>query len=225
MVLNPGSSSGGTPPAHSTCPSNITPIFLPSRAPELNPVENIWQYLRANWLSNRVFDTYDRDHRRCLRSLAKAHRPARNHHVHTACAIGHTMSDQTRGLGSLHEAAASSGFCAVHVLRLGPHRWFFSTSDLLTPASTVRGDAGTDPSGGAMYKAQVCTCNQTSRAHPDGSAPAALPRGGIVRNFRLVLSLLSRFLGSSRRNRFKVCAVLPYRDEVVCRRPRRRSAC
>jgi len=32
---------------------------LPSRAPELNPVENIWQYLRANWASNRVFDTYE----------------------------------------------------------------------------------------------------------------------------------------------------------------------
>jgi transposase len=32
---------------------------LPSRAPELNPVENVWQYLRANWLSNRVFDSYD----------------------------------------------------------------------------------------------------------------------------------------------------------------------
>ena len=40
-------------------PKNITPIFLPSRSPELNPVENIWQYIRANWLSNRVFDTYD----------------------------------------------------------------------------------------------------------------------------------------------------------------------
>ena len=39
-------------------PNNITLIFLPSRAPELNPVENIWQYLRANWLSNRVFETY-----------------------------------------------------------------------------------------------------------------------------------------------------------------------
>ena len=39
-------------------PENITPIFLPSRAPELNPVENIWQYLRANWLSNRVFENY-----------------------------------------------------------------------------------------------------------------------------------------------------------------------
>ena len=40
-------------------PRNITMILLPSRAPELNPVENIWQYLRANWLSNQVFGTYD----------------------------------------------------------------------------------------------------------------------------------------------------------------------
>jgi putative transposase len=40
-------------------PQNITPIFLPSRSPELNPVENIWQYIRANWLSNRVFDNFD----------------------------------------------------------------------------------------------------------------------------------------------------------------------
>jgi transposase len=40
-------------------PRNMTLVFLPSRAPELNPVENLWQYLRANWLSNRVFDTYE----------------------------------------------------------------------------------------------------------------------------------------------------------------------
>ena len=40
-------------------PKNISLVFLPPRAPELNPVENIWQYLRANWLSNRVFDSYD----------------------------------------------------------------------------------------------------------------------------------------------------------------------
>ncbi len=40
-------------------PKNITIILLPSRSPELNPVENIWQYLRQNWLSNRVFPTYD----------------------------------------------------------------------------------------------------------------------------------------------------------------------
>jgi transposase len=39
-------------------PKNMTLIFLPSRAPELNPVENVWQYLRQTWLSNRVFETY-----------------------------------------------------------------------------------------------------------------------------------------------------------------------
>jgi transposase len=40
-------------------PKNISLVFLPSRAPELNPVENVWHYLRQNWLSNRVFETYD----------------------------------------------------------------------------------------------------------------------------------------------------------------------
>jgi transposase len=40
-------------------PKNITPILLPSRSPELNPQENIWQYMRANWLSNRTFDSYE----------------------------------------------------------------------------------------------------------------------------------------------------------------------
>jgi len=40
-------------------PKNITIILLPSKSPELNPVENIWQYLRQNWLSNRIFEDYD----------------------------------------------------------------------------------------------------------------------------------------------------------------------
>jgi len=37
-------------------PKNMTLIFLPSRSPELNPVENVWRHLRANWLSNRIFE-------------------------------------------------------------------------------------------------------------------------------------------------------------------------
>ena len=44
---------------HLNVPKNLTLLFLPSRAPELNPVENVWQYLRQTWLSNRVFDTYE----------------------------------------------------------------------------------------------------------------------------------------------------------------------
>ena len=40
-------------------PSNITMVFIPPRSPELNPQENIWQFIRQNWLSIRVFKTYD----------------------------------------------------------------------------------------------------------------------------------------------------------------------
>ena len=40
-------------------PENVTLLPLPPRSPELNPVENLWQYLRENWLSNRVFAGYD----------------------------------------------------------------------------------------------------------------------------------------------------------------------
>ena len=32
-------------------PTNITILLLPLRLPELNPVENIWQFMRENWLS------------------------------------------------------------------------------------------------------------------------------------------------------------------------------
>ena len=46
-------------------PANITILPLPPRSPELNPVENIWpdeniwQFIRNNWLSNRIFKSYD----------------------------------------------------------------------------------------------------------------------------------------------------------------------
>ncbi len=40
-------------------PDNIVLMKLPPYAPELNPTENIWQYLRANALANSVWDTYE----------------------------------------------------------------------------------------------------------------------------------------------------------------------
>ena len=40
-------------------PDNITLLKLPPYAPELNPMENVWQYLRANKLAITVFDTHD----------------------------------------------------------------------------------------------------------------------------------------------------------------------
>ena len=33
--------------------------WLPAYAPELNPIENVWEYLRANKLCALVWDTYD----------------------------------------------------------------------------------------------------------------------------------------------------------------------
>ncbi len=42
-----------------TVPPNITLVPLPPKCPELNPIENIWQYMRANWLSDRISDACD----------------------------------------------------------------------------------------------------------------------------------------------------------------------
>ena len=40
-------------------PHNISLMPLPPRSPELNSQENIWQFMRQNWLSNRIFKSYD----------------------------------------------------------------------------------------------------------------------------------------------------------------------
>ena len=40
-------------------PENVTLVRLPPYAPELNPIENVWEYLRGNKLAITVFDDYD----------------------------------------------------------------------------------------------------------------------------------------------------------------------
>jgi transposase len=42
-----------------TVPKNITLLRLPPYSPELNPIENVWEYLRGNQLSRRLWRTYD----------------------------------------------------------------------------------------------------------------------------------------------------------------------
>ncbi|ODR88092.1 endonuclease DDE [Shewanella xiamenensis] len=38
---------------------NLTLLKLPPYSPELNPIEQVWQWLRQNVLANRCFSGYD----------------------------------------------------------------------------------------------------------------------------------------------------------------------
>jgi putative transposase len=53
-------------------PANITLLPLPPRSPELNAVETVWPFLRDNWLSDRVFNSYENHRRPWLRGLEQA---------------------------------------------------------------------------------------------------------------------------------------------------------
>lgn len=41
------------------CPENLSLVFIPPASPELNPSENVWQYMRQTYLGNRVFEDYE----------------------------------------------------------------------------------------------------------------------------------------------------------------------
>ena len=59
-------------------PDNITLLRLPPYAPELNPMENVWAFLRANKLCNLVWQTYDDIVRACAAAwLFLMHNPDR----------------------------------------------------------------------------------------------------------------------------------------------------
>jgi transposase len=40
-------------------PANVTIVPLPPYSPELNPVENLWHYLRSHYWANRIYADYD----------------------------------------------------------------------------------------------------------------------------------------------------------------------
>ena len=40
-------------------PANVSVVQLPAYSPELNPVENLWLYLKSHFWSNRAYADYD----------------------------------------------------------------------------------------------------------------------------------------------------------------------
>jgi hypothetical protein len=69
-------------------PANITLLPLPPRSPELNPVENIWQFVRDNWAVEPDFRLLRRNPRSRLRRVEQARRPALDHYVHRTARLG-----------------------------------------------------------------------------------------------------------------------------------------
>lgn len=50
------------------CPPNISLLHLPSYSPELNPVEQVWHFLKQYFLSNRVFKDWDDIANACVKA-------------------------------------------------------------------------------------------------------------------------------------------------------------
>jgi len=49
-------------------PKNISLLMLPAYSPELNPVEQVWNYLRQRYLSNRAFKNYEEIESSCIKA-------------------------------------------------------------------------------------------------------------------------------------------------------------
>jgi hypothetical protein len=76
-------------------PENITPIFLPSRAPGREPLAVSTPDLAFKYRLREL----RRHRRRGLRRMAKAHRPARTDHIHRHAKMGpHRSALMTRGI-------------------------------------------------------------------------------------------------------------------------------
>jgi len=51
-----------------TLPDNITLLSLPPYSPKLNPMENVWDYLRGNKFNPLVWDSYETTVAACARA-------------------------------------------------------------------------------------------------------------------------------------------------------------
>ena len=117
-----------------TVPKNLTILLLPSRSPELNPVENIWQYLRPDLAVQPRLRNLRRHTRRRLRRLEPPPRPARDHHVHRDCATGLTQVtnfcrwyDSCRGLEGWTVINYALSISSGHI---SMSKWLASPQDL-----------------------------------------------------------------------------------------------
>ena len=103
-------------------PNNLTLVLLPPACPELNSAENIWQYLRQTYLSNRVFQTYT-DILDACQTLRSAPRRGRSHRLNRNPRFGSHRSIILKAGIKLSSTIAltSSSHLAYHLLTIFPH--------------------------------------------------------------------------------------------------------
>jgi DDE superfamily endonuclease len=88
-----------------TTASNITLLPLPPYSPELNPMENIWDYLRGNKLSSLVWDSYQ--------AIVEACKEARDFLIGDPERINSIPRRSWAGsMFSIPVSATNSGMCA-----------------------------------------------------------------------------------------------------------------
>jgi len=73
-------------------PENVTLIVLPPYSPELNPIENLWRYLKSHYWSNRTYASYEALEEAATDSCRKA--VLDEELMKTVCAADHVL--QTR---------------------------------------------------------------------------------------------------------------------------------
>ena len=85
-------------------PDNISLLPLPPYSPELNPAENIWQFLRQNHLSNRVFESYTDILDACCDAWNASVEPSQNALPQLPHEIGRRSIPNAAGITSTTEA-------------------------------------------------------------------------------------------------------------------------
>jgi hypothetical protein len=95
-------------------PDNVGLLHLPPYSPELNPVENIWEFLRQNELSkSRLRDI--RGYRRCLlRRLEQTHRRTRADPIHRHARLCQNGRHMSRLVLFFQEPVQTTGTTAFH---------------------------------------------------------------------------------------------------------------
>ncbi len=88
-------------------PDNVALLRLPPYAPELNPIENVWEYLRRNLLSMCVWNTYEE----IVDACCKAWNASKTLPVSRPSPAGHGQRSLIRAAGMISVALFGDRFC------------------------------------------------------------------------------------------------------------------